>query len=58
MKLELQTLGGIQIDVFPAYDTNVTFSCNDRTLNLYKSASQLGLRPGTIIEMVPDKAYL
>jgi hypothetical protein len=45
---------GIQIDVFPKYDTtNIKFEHECRTLNLYKTARQLGFRVGASIQMAP-----
>ena len=45
-------MGGIQIDVFPKYDTtNIKFEHEGRDLNLYKTARQLGIRVGASIQM-------
>ena len=46
-------MGGIQIDVFPKYDTNIKFDHEGRNLNLYKTARQLGIRVGASIQMTP-----
>ena len=47
-------MGGIQIDVFPKYDTTgVKFEHEGHNLNLYKTAHQLGIRVGASIQMIP-----
>jgi hypothetical protein len=51
-------MGGIQIDVFPAYPTNIKFAVQNRNLSIYKTPAQLGLKPGTLIQMTPDKSYM
>ncbi|KAF9226088.1 hypothetical protein BS17DRAFT_776632 [Gyrodon lividus] len=49
-----ENVGGIQIDVFPKYDTTrVKFSHLGHDVSMYKTARQLGLRVGESIRMAP-----
>ena len=49
----IQNVGGVQIDVFQKYDTNVGFTHLGRDVNMYKSARKLGLNLGESVQMVP-----
>lgn len=49
----IQNVGGIQIDVFQKYKTNVAFTHSGRNVNMYKSARKLGLKVGESVQMVP-----
>ncbi|RDB30966.1 hypothetical protein Hypma_000125 [Hypsizygus marmoreus] len=46
-----EDVGGLQIDVFPAYSIDGKFSCGDQDLNIFKSPRQLGLKLGEVIEI-------
>jgi len=49
-----EDIGGIQIDVFPMYDTTgIHFNHEGRDLNVYKTARQLGICVGASIQMTP-----
>ncbi|KAF9236671.1 hypothetical protein BU15DRAFT_76769 [Melanogaster broomeanus] len=48
-----ENVGGIQIDLFPKYDTQIKFSHLERDVNMYKTARQLGLKAGDSIQMMP-----
>jgi hypothetical protein len=52
-----QDVGGIQIDVFPKYDTMIEFKRRGRDINIYKTARQLGLGVGNSIQMIPFDPY-
>ncbi|KAF8550289.1 ubiquitin-domain-containing protein, partial [Imleria badia] len=47
-----ENAGGIQIDVFQKYDTNVNFTHLGCNVSMYKSARKLGLKVGESVEMV------
>ena len=49
----IQNVGGIQIDVFQKYSTNVGFTYLGRNVNMYKSARKLGFNVGESVQMVP-----
>ena len=49
-----QDIGGIQIDVFPLYDTGFVAQHGERKLNIYKTPKQLGLRPGSHISYLDN----
>ncbi|KAF8837974.1 hypothetical protein BDN67DRAFT_1013451 [Paxillus ammoniavirescens] len=52
--MAFQDVGGIQIDVFPKYDTTrIRFAHLGRDVSMYKTARQLGLRAGESIQMRP-----
>ncbi|KAF8552463.1 hypothetical protein OG21DRAFT_1486212 [Imleria badia] len=53
--VEGQKVGGIQIDVFQKYDTNVGFTHLGCDVNMYKSARKLGLKVGESVLMVPHR---
>ena len=53
--LPIQNVGGIQIDVFPKYDTNVDFTHLGCDVDIYKSARKLGLKVGGSIKMAPSE---
>ncbi|OCH84774.1 hypothetical protein OBBRIDRAFT_839456 [Obba rivulosa] len=46
-----EAVGGLQIDVFPAYSSTVEFRCGPSKLNLYKTPRQMGLAPGSVVTM-------
>ncbi|KAF8547915.1 ubiquitin-domain-containing protein [Imleria badia] len=48
-----EDVGGIQIDVYQKYDTNVGFTHLGCDVNIKKSARKLGLRVGESVQMVP-----
>ncbi|KAF8557542.1 hypothetical protein OG21DRAFT_1482209 [Imleria badia] len=50
-----ENVGGIQIDLFRKYDTNVRFTHLGSDINLYKSARKLGLKVGESVQMVPHR---
>ncbi|KAF8836046.1 hypothetical protein BDN67DRAFT_365035 [Paxillus ammoniavirescens] len=50
--MSFQNFGGIQIDVFPKYDTTkIKFAHLGYDISLYKTSRQLGLKVGESIEM-------
>jgi hypothetical protein len=50
--MSFQNVGGIQIDVFPKYDTTgIKFAHLGRDVSMYKTARQLGLKVGESIQM-------
>ncbi|KAH9923602.1 uncharacterized protein B0H18DRAFT_456208 [Fomitopsis serialis] len=46
-----EEVGGMQIDVFKPYPTAVTFRCNGKDMNLFRSPAQQGLRPSVSLWM-------
>ncbi|KAF8837343.1 hypothetical protein BDN67DRAFT_909423, partial [Paxillus ammoniavirescens] len=49
-----EDVGGIQIDVFPKYDTfGIKFAHLGHDVNMYKTSRQLGLKVGESIQMTP-----
>jgi hypothetical protein len=47
----LKDVGGIQIDVFPEYDTKIDFIRDGRPLNIFETPRQLFIRSGSFIQM-------
>ena len=48
----VQTVGGVQFDIFPSYSPTVKFSSmGGEILNMYKSPRQLGIYPGQSLIM-------
>ncbi|KIL67239.1 hypothetical protein M378DRAFT_159641 [Amanita muscaria Koide BX008] len=52
-----EDIGGIQIDVFPLYDTGFIPKHAGRELNMYKTPKQLGLRPGLHISYLDNPSH-
>ncbi|KAM6495379.1 hypothetical protein JOM56_008085 [Amanita muscaria] len=52
-----EDIGGIQIDVFPLYDTGFIPKHAGRELNMYKTPKQLGLRPGSHISYLDNPSH-
>ncbi|KAH9923627.1 uncharacterized protein B0H18DRAFT_1212143 [Fomitopsis serialis] len=52
-----EDIGGMQIDVFQPYPATVVFSHKGKEMNLYRSASQQGLKKNAFISMLDSDVH-